>query len=158
VIVNCTKGEGSLAALALAGKENLAGKVIVDVANVLDFSNGFPPSLGVCNTDSLGEQIQRAHPESRVVKALNTMWCGIMVNPRRLPERHNVFVCGNDAEAKETTRGLLTAFGWYDDEIVDLGDISAARATEMMLPIWLRLYSAAKTGAFNFKIVKGPAD
>ena len=153
VVFNCTKGEASLAAVAQAGEENLAGKVLVDVANPLDFSRGFPPSLSVCNTDSLGEQIQRAQPRARVVKALNTMWCGVMVDPRRLPGKHLAFTCGNDAAAKATVAQLLSGFGWRADEIVDLGDLTAARGTEMLLPIWLRLYGIRKDGAFNFTIV-----
>ncbi len=150
---NCTKGEATLAVAVLAGEENLAGKVLVDVSNPLDFSRGFPPSLSVCNTDSLGEQLQRALPRTLVVKALNTMWCGIMVDPRRLPGKHLVFLCGNDAEAKTTVRQLLAGFGWRDEEIVDLGDLSGARGTEMLLPIWLRLYGLRGDGAFNFALV-----
>jgi hypothetical protein len=153
VVLNCTKGEASLAAVDLAGEGNLAAKVLVDVANPLDFSRGFPPTLAVCNTDSLGEQLQRALPLARVVKALNTMWCGIMVDPRRLPGKHLVFLCGNDDVAKGTVRQLLAGLGWLDDEIVDLGDITAARATEMLLPIWLRLYGKRGDGAFNFSLV-----
>jgi 8-hydroxy-5-deazaflavin:NADPH oxidoreductase len=152
VAFNCTKGEVTLEVARLAGEENLAGKVLVDVANPLDFSRGFPPSLAVCNTDSLGEQLQRALPRTRVVKALNTMWCGIMVDPRRLPDKHVVFVCGDDAEAKATVRQLLAGFGWRDEEIVDLGDISGARGTEMLLPIWLRLYGQRGDGGFNFSL------
>jgi predicted dinucleotide-binding enzyme len=152
VVFNCTKGEHALDALRQAGAANLAGKVLVDVTNPLDFSRGFPPSLSVCNTDSLGEQIQRALPDARVVKALNTMWCGIMVDPRRLPGSHLVFVAGNDAAAKATVAGLLRQFGWREEEVVDVGDITGARATEMMLPIWLRLYGKRGDGVFNFAI------
>jgi len=152
VVFNCTKGEHALDALRQAGAQALAGKVLVDVTNPLDFSRGFPPSLSVCNTDSLGEQIQRAMPEARVVKALNTMWCGIMVDPRRLSGSHLAFLAGNDAAAKSTVAGLLGQFGWRPEEIVDLGDIGAARATEMMLPIWLRLYGKRGDGVFNFAI------
>jgi len=152
VILNCTKGEVTLEALRQAGASNLAGKVLVDVANPLDFSRGFPPSLSTCNTDSLGEQVQRAFPEARVVKTLNTMWCGIMVDPRRLQGSHLVFLSGDDAAAKQTMAGLLREMGWREDEITDLGGIATARVTEMLLPIWLQLYGKRGDGAFNFAI------
>ena len=157
IIVNATSGVGSLAALELAGKENLAGKVLLDISNPLDFSQGFPPSLSVCNTDSLGEQIQRALPDTRVVKTLNTMNAYLMVNPRLLPGEHNVFVSGNDADAKAQARRLLESFGWKTGEVIDLGDITTARGTEQMLPIWARLYGVLPSPMFNFKIVVGGA-
>jgi predicted dinucleotide-binding enzyme len=152
VVFNCVKGEATLDALRQAGAAHLAGKVLVDVSNPLDTAHGFPPSLSVCNTDSLGEQVQRELPEARVVKSLNTMWCGIMVDPRRLQGEHLVFVCGNDAAAKATVAGLLREMGWRDGEITDLGDITAARGTEMVLPLWLRLYMRRGDGAFNFAV------
>lgn len=154
LVFNCTLGAASLEALRSAGAENLEGKVLVDVANPLDFSKGMPPTLFVSNTDSLGEQIQRAFPRARVVKALNTMWCGLMVNPRMLPDSHVTYVAGGDAEAKATVRQLLQSFGWRDEEIIDVGGLDAARATESVLPIWLRLYGKLQTGAFNFKVVR----
>jgi len=153
VIFNCTLGGASLEALKAAGEANLGTKVLVDVANPLDFSKGFPPSLSICNTDSLAETLQRAFPRVRVVKALNTMNCNLMVNPRLLPESHHTYLSSNDAGAKETARGLLRQFGWKDEEILDLGDLSSARGTEQVLPLWVRIYGATKNGAFNFKIV-----
>ena len=153
VVVNATNGAGSLEALAAAGAENLAGKVLMDIANPLDFSHGFPPSLNPVNTDSLGEQIQRAFPEARVVKTLNTMTASVMVDPASVAGGdHSVFVSGNDAAAKEAVAGLLTDFGHRD--IIDLGDITTARGAEMILPIWLRLWGALGTGAFNFKVAR----
>jgi predicted dinucleotide-binding enzyme len=152
VVFNCTAGEASLDALAAAGADNLADKVLVDVANPLDFSQGMPPTLTVCNDDSLGEQIQAAFPEARVVKALNTVNADVMTDPGRLPEAHNVFVCGNDEEAKATVRELLQSFGWLPEAIVDLGEIGAARGTEMYLPLWLRLMGALGTAEFNIQI------
>jgi hypothetical protein len=153
LILNCTSGSASLEALRMAGAGNLRGKVLVDVANPLDFSQGRPPSLLVCNTDSLGEQIQAAFPEAKVVKALNTMWAGIMVNPRLLPDTHHTFLSGNDATAKARVKELLLSFGWQEGEILDLGDITTARGTEMILPLWVRIWGATQNGAFNFKIV-----
>jgi predicted dinucleotide-binding enzyme len=151
---NCTSGMGSLEALKLAGEANLKGKILVDASNPLDFSKGMPPSLSVCNTDSLGEQIQRALPETKVVKALNTMSAPLMVNAGQLAGGDtSIFMCGNDAGAKETVAGILKKdFGWKD--VVDLGDITAARGQEMILPIWLRLWGAFKTPIFNFKMVR----
>jgi predicted dinucleotide-binding enzyme len=153
VVFNCTLGAGSVEALKSAGEGALDGKVLVDVANPLDFSKGGAPTLFVSNTDSLGELIQRTFPKTHVVKALNTMWCGLMVNPRMISESHLVYLCGNEATAKATVRGLLESFGWRPEEILDLGDLTAARATESVLPIWLRIYGATKTGAFNFRLV-----
>lgn len=154
VLFNCTLGNASLDALALAGEQHLDGKVIVDVSNPLDFSKGMPPTLFVSNTDSLAEQLQRRFPSARIVKSLNTMNCSIMVNPRQLNDSHHVFMSGNDPSAKGTVRQLLVSFGWRDDEVLDLGDITTARGAESLLPLWLRVWGATKNGAFNFKIVR----
>lgn len=153
IVFNCTAGAASLAALNLAGSENLKGKVLVDVSNPLDFSKGMPPSLTVCNTDSLGEQIQRSFPEAKVVKTLNTMNCGLQVNPDLLAGEHDVFMSGNDSDAKAKVKDILQNwFGWKS--VIDLGDITTARGTEMSLPLWLNLMSAFDTVKFNIKIVK----
>jgi hypothetical protein len=154
VVVNATAGGASLEALEAAGTENLSGKVLIDVANALDFSQGMPPTLSVCNDDSLGEQLQRAFPEARVVKALNTVNAAVMVSPGSLGETTNLFICGNDEGAKEEVAGLLQTFGWVKERITDVGDIAAARGTEMYLPLWLRLYGLLGTGEFNIGIVK----
>jgi predicted dinucleotide-binding enzyme len=151
VVVNATAGQGSISALRSAG--DLAGKVVVDVANPLDFSHGFPPTLSVANTDSLGEQIQQTFPDARVVKSLNTMNAGVMVEPSRVPGDHAVFVAGEDEAAKDTVKGLLREFGWNDGSIVDLGGIRAARGTEMYLPLWLSLYGRLGTGDFNIALL-----
>ncbi len=152
LVFNCTSGEASLEALAAAGAENLAGKVLVDVANPLDFSQGMPPTLTVCNDDSLGERIQAAFPEARVVKTLNTINNQVMIEPGRLPGAHNVFVCGEDASAKATVAELLREFGWAPEQIVDLGGIAAARGTEMYLPLWLCLMGSLGTADFNIQV------
>ena len=154
IIIVATNGLATIDALELAGKENLAGKVIVDVSNPLDFSKGFPPSLFVCNTDSLAEQIQRKFPVSRVVKSLNTMTASIMVNPSLVPGDHTVFLSSNDDEAKNTVRELLGSFGWKENNMIDLGDITTARGAEQLLPIWVRLYGSMNSPMFNFHIVK----
>jgi predicted dinucleotide-binding enzyme len=154
IVVNATSGLGSLEALELAGGQNLAGKILMDISNPLDFSKGFPPSLTVCNTDSIAEQIQRAFPAAKVVKTLNTMTAPLMVDPAKVGGGdHDVFVSGNDAAAKARVTELLRQwFGWRN--VVDLGDITTARGAEMVLPIWLRLMGALGTPMFNFKVVR----
>ncbi|HEX8754127.1 MAG TPA: NAD(P)-binding domain-containing protein [Solirubrobacterales bacterium] len=154
LIFNCTAGTASLEALEAAGAANLAGKTLVDVANPLDFSHGMPPRLSVCNDDSLGERIQAAHPDARVVKALNTVNASVMVEPSRVRGDHAIFVCGDDEAAKAQVTALLEAFGWPRDAIVDLGDITGARGTEMYLPLWLRLHGALDTTDFNIAILR----
>ncbi|MGZ4505106.1 MAG: NADPH-dependent F420 reductase, partial [Nocardioidaceae bacterium] len=152
LVVNASSGAAALDVLRLAGAENLAGKVVVDISNPLDFSAGFPPSLFVKDTDSLGEQIQRAFPDAKVVKTLNTLNANLMVQPKTLGESSSVFVSGDDAEAKATVTDLLQSFG--HDDVIDLGGIETARGTEMLLPVWLRLMGTLGTPAFNFKIVR----
>ncbi|MGN6255113.1 MAG: NADPH-dependent F420 reductase [Solirubrobacterales bacterium] len=154
LVFNCTAGTASLQALEAAGAGNLAGKTLVDVANPLDFSGGFPPTLSVCNDDSLAERIQAAHPQARVVKALNTVNAAVMVDPGRVPGDHNVFVCGDDEAAKAQVAGLLEAMGWARESIVDLGDIGAARGLEMYLPLWLRLMKTLGGPEFNISIAR----
>jgi predicted dinucleotide-binding enzyme len=153
LVINATNGGVSLEVLAQAGADNLAGKVLIDIANPLDFSQGFPPTLLVKDTDSLGEQIQRAFPTVRVVKTLNTMTAALMAEPvLAAGGDHSVFVSGNDEAAKKTVVGLLRELGHTD--VIDLGDLSTARGAEMLLPIWLRLMGALGTPMFNFKIAR----
>jgi len=154
VIWNCTKGEGSLEALRAAGAANLRGKPLLDLSNPLDFSKGFPPTLSVCNHDSLAEQIQRAFPEAKVVKTLNTLTAALMVDPRKLGGGdHDVFVSSNDAGAKQVATAILEEdFGWQ--RILDLGDLTSARGTEAWLLLWTRLYGALGHANHNLKIVR----
>ena len=154
LLFNCTVGTARSMRSGRSGRISWRGKVVVDVSIPLDFSNGLPPSLLVCNTDSLGEQIQRAFPDALVVKTLNTMNCEVMVDPSRVPGDHDVFVSGNDGGAKEQVRQLLESFGWGDDRIIDLGDITTSRGPEMYLPLWLELYGALGTGTLNIKVVR----
>ncbi len=153
IIFNCTNGFGALEAMKSAGAENINGKVVIDISNPLDFSKGMPPSLFVCNTDSLGEQLQREFPDVKFVKSLNTVNCNAMVNPSLVAGDHDIFLCGNDADAKATVRDILANwFGWKN--ILDLGDITGARAMEMYLPMWLRLWGAVGSANFNIHIAK----
>ena len=154
IIFNCTSGGVSIEALKLAREENLKGKILIDVSNPLDFSKGMPPILipELANTNSIGEEIQKTFPNAKVVKTLNTMNCQIMVDASKVPGEHDVFVCGNDAAAKEKVKEILNSFGWKSP--IDLGDITQSRGVEMILPLWVRLYGVLKTGSFNFKIAK----
>jgi predicted dinucleotide-binding enzyme len=156
IIFNCTKGENSIEALMAAGEQNLAGKILVDVANPLDFSKGMPPTLSLVNDTSLGETIQTAFPETKVVKTLNTLNCTLMVDANKLADGdHNLFICGNDAGAKQKVKELLhDNFNWKIENIIDLGDITNSRGTEQLLPIWIRLWGTLGTADFNFKIVR----
>jgi 8-hydroxy-5-deazaflavin:NADPH oxidoreductase len=153
LVVSGLSGQGSLSALESV-RDALADKILIDIANPLDFSKGMPPSLSIANTDSLGEQIQRALPNTKVVKTLNTVNAFLMVDPKQLAGGdHTMFVCGNDAAAKaEVTRILTEWFGWKD--VIDLGDISQARGTEMFLPLWVRLYGKLGAPNFNIKVVR----
>ena len=154
VVFNCTNGAGSVAAIEAAGAKNLDGKVVIDVSNPLDFSKGFPPTLTAGNTDSLGEQLQRAVPGAKVVKALNTINANVMVDPARVAGGdHTVFVSGNDAGAKGKVTEILKGwFGWK--HVVDLGDITTARGVESYLALWVRLFGALGTPDFNVKVVR----
>ena len=154
IVFHCTHGVASLAALDLAGAQNLKNKILIDIANALDFSKGMPPSLAVCNTDSLGEQIQRAFPDVKVIKTLNTMNCNLMVHPQLVANGdHVIFISGNDAGAKAKVEEILK--DWFEwKSVIDLGDITTARATEMLLPIWILLMGKYQSPNFNFKIMR----
>jgi 8-hydroxy-5-deazaflavin:NADPH oxidoreductase len=155
LLINATAGTASLEALEQAGADQLDGKVLIDVANPLDPSRGSPPPLAFCNDESLGERIQAGFPGARVVKALNTVNAAVMVDPGRLPEPTTIFLCGNDAEAKETVADLLGELGWESGQILDLGPIEAARGTEMYLALWLRTMAKVGNPFFNVRVVRG---
>lgn len=151
IVFNCTLGSASLEALKQAGEVNLKGKILIDTSNPLDRSTD-TWTLTVCNTDSLGEQIQREFPETKVVKTLNTVNANVMVDPSKLIEKTNIFVSGNDIEAKATVvRILRDWFGWR--EIIDLGNITTSRSVEMYVPLWHNLRTAISSQRFNIKIV-----
>jgi len=153
ILFNCISGSSTLAALGLAGEQNFAGKILIDLSNPLDFSNGFPPTLSVCNDSSLAEQIQHSYPRTRVVKTLNTMTASLMVQPDLLKDDHNVFLSGNDESAKSKVVEILKEFGWKEINILDLGDITTSRGVEMYLPLWLRLWGSLQNGVINIKVV-----
>lgn len=152
VVINATSGTGSLAALTAVGADDLAGTIIIDVANALDF-NQVPPALAITGADSLAEQIQRRFPDARVVKTLNTMNALVMVDPGAVAGGdHTVFLSGDDAAAKQVVRDLLASFGWAD--IIDLGDITTARGVERLLPLWINLFGVLQTPAIQLKVVR----
>jgi predicted dinucleotide-binding enzyme len=155
LVVNASGGGVALGILESAGSENLAGKVLLDISNPLDGSTGFPPQLFVKDDDSLAETIQRAHPDARVVKSLNTMNNALMVDPQRLGEDTTVFVSGDDADAKATVTELLRAIGHGD--VIDLGGIETARGPEMYIVLWIRTALALGGNDFNIKVVRGPS-
>jgi hypothetical protein len=153
MVINATNGAGSLSALTMAGDENLADKILIDVSNPLDFSDGFPPSLTVFGKDSLAEQIQRAFPMTKVVKTLNTVTARVMTHPLEVANGdHHVFISGNETDAKSQVTELLRSFGWIN--VFDLGDISTARGAEAYVLLWVRLYGALNTSMINVKIMK----
>ncbi len=152
IIFNCTLGAASLNALHMAGAANLRGKILIDTSNPIDYSTD-NWSLTVCNTDSLGEQIQRAFPDARVVKSLNTINCDVMVNPDKLVERTDVFVSGNSNEAKAAVSTILRNwFGWRS--IIDLGDITTSRGVEMYVVLWRNLRHVVSSHHFNIRLVR----
>lgn len=155
VVVNATGGLVSIEALTMAGADNLAGKPLLDMSIALDHSGGFPPLVGADQAHSNAERIQAAFPLARVVKWLNTMNNSVMVHPRRLPGAHTTFLAGDDADAKAVARGLLREMGWADEEILDLGDLTGARALEMYLVLWLRMMVTLGDSAFNIHVVRG---
>jgi predicted dinucleotide-binding enzyme len=155
LVFNCTNGNASLEALNAASAENLAGKVLVDVANALDFSHGRPPLVGVSTGDSVGEQIQRAFPETKVVKALNTVNANVMIDPSIVPGEHDLFMSGNDEQAKAQVAELLQTFGWPAERILDLGDITGARGQEMYVALWVRLVGVTGGASFNIRVSAG---
>jgi predicted dinucleotide-binding enzyme len=155
LVVNAAGGDVSLGILESAGGDNLAGKVLLDISNPLDGSSGFPPQLFVQGDDSLAETIQRAHPDTKVVKSLNTMNNRVMADPQRLGEETSVFVSGDDADAKALVTALLRSMGHGD--VIDLGGLETARGAEMWLPLWVRLAVALGGSDFNIKVVRGPA-
>ncbi|MHC3472226.1 NADPH-dependent F420 reductase [Streptomyces sp. 7R007] len=154
VVISAVGGRVTLAALEAAGAENLDGKILVDVSNPLAFEDG-QVRLDPVESDSVGEQVQRAFPGARVVKTLNTVNCEVMVRPSLVPGEHHIFVCGEDASAKEQVTELLGEFGWPAHRVLDLGGIAASRNVEMFLPLWLNLMQRLGHAHFNLEIRAG---
>ncbi len=157
LIFNCTLGSATMHAMELAGEKNLGSKIIIDTSNALEFSSSGEASLFVCNKDSLAEQIQKHYPKTKVVKTLNTLTADLMVNPSSLPGKHHLFLASNHEDAKKNVIILLhDAFGWSEDSFIDLGDITGARAAEMMVMVWIRVWNHFQSPIFNFAVVSPP--
>lgn len=154
LLVFAINGMAAMDSLKSIGDELLTGRTMMDISNPLDFSKGFPPTLSICNTESLGEKIQNAYPQLKLVKTLNSVSHSIMINPQMIEGDHVVFICGNDAGAKQEISSVLEDFGWKYQNIVDLGDITSSRGTEMTLPLWTRLMGKFQTSLFNMNIVR----
>lgn len=152
LIIFAVAGMAAFDCLEKIGKDQLDNRVLVDITNPLDFSQGFPPTLSICNTESLGEKIQNSYPRVKVVKGLNTVTSAIMGNPETIEGDHNLFICGNDQEAKKLVTDLLTSFGWRERNIIDLGDITSARGTEMLMPLFIRLLGKYQNPFFNLHV------
>ncbi|WP_406020660.1 NAD(P)-binding domain-containing protein [Nocardioides sp. NBC_00850] len=155
LVVNATSGVASLEAIDAVGPQRLDGKVLLDLAVPFDFSRGMPPTPTIPNTDSIAERIQRAVPRARVVKSLNTVFCDVMVDPKRVPGAHTLFVSGDDAAAKATVTALLGEFGWSADSVLDLGGIQTARNVEMYMLLYFNLAGVLQTFDFNIAVVRG---
>jgi predicted dinucleotide-binding enzyme len=133
LIVLATHGVATEEAITLAGKQNFDRKVVIDATNPLDFSSG-APRLSVGHTDSLGEQIQRSLPNARVVKAFNTVGNGLFFKPQLPGGPPDMFIGGNDADAKKIVSQICEAFGWG---VIDLGGIDVSRHLEPMCMVWV---------------------
>jgi 8-hydroxy-5-deazaflavin:NADPH oxidoreductase len=156
LLINATSGAVVIDILKNVPKSSYDKKVMIDAANALDFSKGMPPRVSIVDTAgaSIGERLQEAYPGLKVVKALNTITAFAMLNPSLVPGGDStLFMCGNDADAKATVLSLLQSYGWKD--VIDLGDISNSGATELMMPVWLRIWGKlGQTTVFNYKIVR----
>ncbi|MBV6656150.1 MAG: NAD(P)-binding domain-containing protein [Devosiaceae bacterium] len=153
-VIFAVSGDSVLKVADLVTNEAVAGKIAIDVTNPLDTSQGMPPTLipSLSNRTSAAEELQKRLPDAKVVKTLNTMNHKLMVDPSRVPGEHDVFVCGDDASAKEGVVAMLAEFGWSDP--VDLGPLAAARGTEGLMPFWLRMWGAVGNAEFNYRIVR----
>lgn len=158
IVFLCLNGAHALDAVRSIDEDSINGKIVIDVTNPLDFSKGMPPRLleGLSNSNSLGEEIQNALPAARIVKTFNTVNCNVMVNPKLINNGdHTLFICGNDANAKNKVKHFLVdIFGWKPENLLDLGGIEASRGTEAYVPFWVMLMQATGSPMFNIKVVK----
>jgi predicted dinucleotide-binding enzyme len=158
IVFLCLNGAYAMDAVRSIDADNVAGKIVIDVTNPLDFTKGMPPRLleGLSNSNSLGEEIQKTLSAARVVKVFNTVNANVMVNPKLVNGGdHSLFVCGNDADAKNKVKHFLVdVFGWKPDNLLDLGGIESSRVTEAYVPFWVTMMQAVGTPMFSIKVVK----
>lgn len=153
LIVLAVLGSAAEEAIAGAGPDNFRGKVVIDAMNPLDFSGGFPPKLSISGEDSLGERVQRALPDARVVKAFNTIGNPYFVDPSFSEGQPTMLIAGDDQEAKDTVRNVLTDFGWSDT--VDIGGIEGSRELEAICIVWVKIGGARGAWDHGFRLLAG---
>lgn len=156
VVVLAVLGAAVESAIKLAEPKNLAGKVMIDTTNPLDFAGvdfakGVAPKLFVGTTDSLGERVQRWVPQGKVVKAFNTVGHAHMVNPSFPDGPPDMFICGNDAAATQTVTSLLKDLGW---PAIDIGGIEGARYLEALAMVWISYLFKTGTGNHAFRLLR----
>ncbi|MGZ3845579.1 MAG: NADPH-dependent F420 reductase [Flavisolibacter sp.] len=158
IVFLCLNGAYALDAVRSIAAGTIEGKIVIDLTNPLDFSKGMPPRLleGLSNSTSLGEEIQKTLQGAKVVKTFNTMNCYVMVNPKLVNDGdHTLFICGNDADAKNKVKHFLVdSFGWKLENILDLGGLETSRGTEAYVPFWVMIMQATGSPMFNIKVVK----
>ena len=153
LLVLAVLGNAAEEAIADAGPDNFKGKIVIDAMNPLDFSGGFPPKLSIAGEDSLGERVQRALPEARVVKAFNTIGNPYFVDPSFSEGQPTMLIAGDDQSAKDTVRDVLTDFGWSDT--VDIGGIEGSRELEAICVVWVKIGGARGAWDHGFKLLAG---
>ena len=146
-----TSWAGTADAIRMVDPQNFAGKVLIDVTNPLEFSEGMPPRLAIGYADSAGETVQRMLPNSKVVKAFNTVGNPHMVHPNFPGGPPTMFICRNDESQKNVIDNILTKFGW---ETIDIGGIEAARLLEPLALVWITHYFRTGTGDHAFKLLR----
>ena len=146
-------GSAAEEAIAEAGRENFTGKVVIDAMNPLDFSGGFPPKLSISGEDSLGERVQRALPDARVVKAFNTIGSPYFVDPSFGEGPPTMLIAGDDEEAKRTVGDVLADFGW--SHVVDIGGIEGSRELEAICIAWVKIGGQRGSWDHGFRLLVG---
>jgi len=153
LIVLALLGEAAEAGITAAGPEKFSGKVVIDAMNPLDFSGGFPPKLSVSGQDSLGERVQRALPEAKIVKAFNIIGNDYFVDPRFREGLPTMLIAGDDGGAKSLVRDVLADFGWSD--VIDIGGIEGSRELEAICIAWVKIGGVRGAWDHGFKLLVG---